>query len=390
MIEWRERAERLADRLVTVGKLRSDEWRQAVCAVPRHELVPTAYEQDCSGEWIALDTSTPVGRESWLDLVYSERTLITLLGESSGPWGSGTTILSSATTPGLVIRMLEELDIRPGHRVLEIGTGSGYTAALLCHRVGDANTFTVDIEPTVVDGARERLAAIGYTPTVATVDGAGGLPDHAPYDRLIATCSVPAVPSKWAGQLADDAMVLVDVQPTISAGNLVLLRRSVDRLEGRFLSRWGGFMAMRHRDSRICGRQPRRDHEAAHSATSLPARPWENPVVWFLAQFAMPRDVSYGFAADRQGGPLTKVILSAPDGSWCEVDDDEGRTRAVAQGGPHRLWQAVQTAHELWDRVDRPGWERFGLTVTATRQTVWLDDPQSAHHWQLPQETSEL
>lgn len=190
---------------------------------------------------------------------------------------------------------------------------------------------------------RERLAAIGYSPTIAAIDGAGGLSDDAPYDRIIATCSVPAVPLTWAKQLAENGLVLVDVQPTISAGNLVLLRHTVDRLEGRFLSRWGGFMAMRHHHAANYGRPPRRGHGTAHSATSLPARPWENAVVWFLAQFAMPRDVNYGFTADHAGS----VDDSGPVGAgWfvvrgrrCREPDTRGhrrRTPSPVAGGGER------------------------------------------------------
>lgn len=386
-MDWTTRAQRLAKRLAAAGKLRSEQWRQAVCKVPRHVLVPTVYEQDSTGEWAVLDTSTPGGREHWLEQVYSEKTSITLRGETIGAWGSGTTVLSSATTPGLVVRMLEELDVHDGQRVLEIGTGSGYTTALLCHRLGDHNVFSVDIEPAVTNLARERLAAIGYTPTLVTTDGEHGLPDQGPFHRIIATCSVPALPWQWVQQLTDDGLILADVQPTMSAGNLVLLRRCApDRLEGRFLSRWGGFMAMRHSRATNYGRQPVRGHsEAVHSTTTRPARIWEHQLVWFLAQFAMPPHVSYGFVH----GPHehdTRVVLSSPDGSWCEVEDNNDKgTRQVIEAGPQRLWKAVENAHHLWERAGQPGWEHFGLTAIPTRQTVWLDHPHGAHRWDLPQ-----
>ncbi|MGH3815480.1 MAG: methyltransferase domain-containing protein [Pseudonocardiaceae bacterium] len=72
-----------------------------------------------------------------------------------------TTSRSSSSMPGLMTRMLEALDVCDGHRVLEIGTGTGYNAGLLAHRLGDANVFSVDIEPDLVDLARARLAFIG-------------------------------------------------------------------------------------------------------------------------------------------------------------------------------------------------------------------------------------
>jgi protein-L-isoaspartate O-methyltransferase len=71
------------------------------------------------------------------------------------------TYTSSSTLPSLVLEMLEELDVAEGHRVLEIGTGSGYNAALLCQRLGSELVTSVDIDPELVDLARERLAANG-------------------------------------------------------------------------------------------------------------------------------------------------------------------------------------------------------------------------------------
>lgn len=65
----------------------------------------------------------------------------------------------------LMARMLEALDVRDGDRVLEIGTGTGYNAALLCHRVGSHNVVSIDIDPALIAAARSRLASLGHHPT---------------------------------------------------------------------------------------------------------------------------------------------------------------------------------------------------------------------------------
>jgi SAM-dependent methyltransferase len=90
---------------------------------------------------------------------------------------------SSSTMPSLMARMLEALDVRDGHRVLEIGTGTGYNAALLCHRLGPRNVVSIDIDPTLVAAARSRLADLGYHPTLVAGDGTTGAVQHGPYDR---------------------------------------------------------------------------------------------------------------------------------------------------------------------------------------------------------------
>ena len=139
---------------------------------------------------------TGQGQRDWLEQVYSNKALLTVAADCSGP----RSLRSSSSMPGLMTRMLEALDVRDGHRVLEIGTGTGYNAALLAHRLGDANVFSVDIEPDLVELARQRLARIGYHPTLVAADGAAGLAEHASFDRIIATCAVPALPWTWVEQ----------------------------------------------------------------------------------------------------------------------------------------------------------------------------------------------
>jgi protein-L-isoaspartate O-methyltransferase len=152
MSDWRARARALVDELTAKGVLSSPAWQRAVVEVPRHELVLSYYEYTSQG-WRMADTASPQGRERWLGWVYSNAALFIL------PEGR------SSSRPSLMTRMLEALDIRDGHKVLGIGTGSGYNAALLCHRLGDDRVYSVEIEPGLVELARARLAALGYRPT---------------------------------------------------------------------------------------------------------------------------------------------------------------------------------------------------------------------------------
>ncbi|CAL9576415.1 Protein-L-isoaspartate O-methyltransferase [Actinosynnema sp. ALI-1.44] len=168
----------------------------ALAATPRHLLVPTAHRQQPDGTWTALDTA---GAD--LDLAYSTTTLVTQLDDTGQP-------TSTSTKPDLMIRMLELLDIHDDHRVLEIGTGNGYKAALLAHRLGDDHVHSIDLDPALVATARAGLAALDRHPRLAARDGAEGWPEHAPYDRIIATCSVPRIPWTWAEQAATGALLL--------------------------------------------------------------------------------------------------------------------------------------------------------------------------------------
>lgn len=89
-------------------------------------------------------------------------------------------LVSSSSQPSLMAMMLVALRVRDGDRVLEIGAGTGYNAALLAHRLGDDCVTTVDLEPEITEAARRHLADAGYHPAVVTGDGARGVPERAP------------------------------------------------------------------------------------------------------------------------------------------------------------------------------------------------------------------
>jgi protein-L-isoaspartate O-methyltransferase len=279
-------------------------------------------------------------------------------------------------------RMLEALDIRNGQKVLEIGTGTGYNAALLSHRLGDQHVFSIDVESDLVDHARIRLADLGYRPTLVTGDGAEGLPEHAPFDRIIATCSVPAIPWPWIDQTTVGGVILADIKVGLAAGNLVRLTRvTADRAEGMFDGGQAGFMELRHTPGttgRIPYTQAPEDTPVTESTTVLEPRiPWSNPVVWFLAALRIGGRYRLGYTGgDPQHDPEA-VSLTVPDGSRAEItlaSQAEGN-HLVRESGPARLWAHVERAHQQWVAAGRPDWPRLGLAVTGDAQTIYVDEP---------------
>jgi protein-L-isoaspartate(D-aspartate) O-methyltransferase len=358
--DWAARAAALAERLRDSGDLTDPAWVAAVAGTPRHVLVPKACQQGGDGNWAEVDTY-----ES--GLAYSTTTLVTRVVDGRP--------LSSSTKPDLMVRMLEILDVRDGQRVLEIGTGTGYNAALLAHRLGDENVCSVDVDPDLVRTARERLAGFGRRPRLGVVDGGGGWPEHGPYDRIIATCAVPEVPSAWLGQLPEGGKVLVDVKVNTGAGNLVLLTKREDRLEGRFTKRWAAFMAMRHEGDVEPVEQPKAQRRSTRE-TAAPAMPWDDHrEAWFLACRRLPKGLRYGYALDPATRRPTAATLRAPDGSWCRISEG-----VVSEGGPTPLWAEVERAYKWWLGQGGPGWERFGLTVSGNARVLWLDEPGRPVH----------
>jgi protein-L-isoaspartate(D-aspartate) O-methyltransferase len=124
------------------------------------------------------------------------------------------TDLSCASLPSLVAAMLDNLDVQPGHRILEIGAGTGYNAALLAHLTGPTRQVTtIDIDPQVTGQARRALDATGYgSVEVITRDGALGAPEHAPYDRVIVTVGAWDIPTTWWEQLVPGGRLVVPLR----------------------------------------------------------------------------------------------------------------------------------------------------------------------------------
>lgn len=362
---WRARAAQLADAIEHAGVPRSAAWRGAVTAVPRHALVPEFYEQH-RGQWHKVSGDREPNR--LLDAAYSPKTLVTQVTDRQPT--------SSSTTPTL---MLHWLDVQDGHKVLEVGIGTGYNAALLSARLGDEHVFSVDVEPELVELARRRLAEIGYQPTLKTGNGAKGLPEHAQFDRIIATCSVPRIPTAWFEQLRPGGLLLADVKVGQNAGNLVLLRSFPDRLEGHFVDRWGGFMSLRHRSAATeTNSRPRRSPgDVRESTTTITGTPWFDDLIpWFLVHLegAVHGGATFGLDVAPSHGEPTMTNLVDIDGSWCEVDLNSD-TRRVRQGGDRNLWESIEAAYAKWAALGHPQWERFGLTVSASEQPVWIDQP---------------
>lgn len=124
------------------------------------------------------------------------------------------TSISAASQPRIVAMMLEQLQARPGQRVLEIGAGTGYNAALLAHLVGDdGHVTTIDVDADIVDGAQEHPAAAGIRNVgVRLGDGALGYGDGAPYDRVIVTVEAYGIPENWLCQLKPAGRLVVPIR----------------------------------------------------------------------------------------------------------------------------------------------------------------------------------
>jgi len=146
-------------------------------------------------------------------------------------WHQGVPV-SSVSQPSMVASMLEMLEVEPGSRILEIGTGSGYNAALLATLAGETGrVVSIEIDAQLADEARSNLCATGFDLVEVHVgDGREGWPARAPYDRIIVTASSPGPEASWVDQLEDGGRMVVPLARQLEAVAFVkvgdeLLRR---------------------------------------------------------------------------------------------------------------------------------------------------------------------
>jgi protein-L-isoaspartate(D-aspartate) O-methyltransferase len=127
--------------------------------------------------------------------------------------------------PFVVAYMTERLGLRPHHRVLEIGTGSGYQAAVLSRLAREV--VSIERYRTLADQARERLRALGFDNVeVVAGDGLTGVPERAPFDRIIVTAAAETIPQALIGQLADDGVMLLPLGPHDGTQHIIKLTKS--------------------------------------------------------------------------------------------------------------------------------------------------------------------
>ncbi|WP_018350925.1 methyltransferase domain-containing protein [Longispora albida] len=368
--EWRAHSRALAAQLDALGVLEPG-WRTAFEDVPRHLFVPRFYRYPDNA---LVSSAEPDLRGEWLDGVYSDESLVTQRAQA--PDADLTFPTSSSTRPSLMARMLQLLGAQPGQRVLEIGTGTGYNAALLCYHLGDTHVASIDIDPSLVAIARERLAVLGYHPHLTSGDGSLGMPEHAPYDRIIATCAVPAIPSAWISQLHRAGRIVTDIRGELTSSLVVLDRVAVDTVVGRFLAEPGHFMWLRAavgnplRDGGTLIRD--RDHtNSTTRPSSLDPAILDDPGFRFVVQLDEPHITAPGTISYDHGPE--KLYIRAGE-SWAELDS----SGTVTEGGPRRVWAQIERTAATWDKHGRPDRERFGITAsTHWPARYWIDEPDN-------------
>ncbi|MCQ4042955.1 methyltransferase domain-containing protein [Streptantibioticus rubrisoli] len=374
--------ERLASALIENGALTSD-WLPAFQAVPRYLFVPDTIWPGRGGMNRQSDRVIRADDpELWWRAVYTDAPITTQWddGAYTGP-GKGQTPSSSNSMPTMVFSMLDALSVEPGNRVLEIGTGTGWNAALLSHRLGAENVVTVEVDEASARDARARLNAAGFDPLAVVGDGAKGYPEGAPYDRVIATCSIGSVPREWIEQTTPGGVIVAPWGPTYGGEAVVRLTVAGDgTASGPFVGS-SAFMRLRAQRKDLPSTQAylggmEWPADGAKSMTTLSP----DDVGDWIHMFAIGVQVPGLFCRVRWGadGAYRLWLHDTDVTSWATADYEKGRTRyEVMQSGRRNLWDELEAAWRWWDRQGQPGFERFGLTVSGQGHTIWLDSPRN-------------
>jgi protein-L-isoaspartate(D-aspartate) O-methyltransferase len=360
----------MTDELVSKGSIRDEAWRKVFPTVPRHLFVP------------GHSLSEAYGMDAIVTQIKSARTSYGVVQDIP---------TSSLSSPIAVAVMLDRLGLADGQRVAEIGTGTGYNTALLCARVGDASVWSIDIDPGLVAEASERLDTLVYHPTLMSGDGHDGIPGGAPYDAILATCSVGQIPPEWIRQLAVGGRIVAPLTSAHDGPLAVLTKTADDRVVGHLDAERTFFMPLRPElDNPLAtpfAAQPSSlpSHGTTVSTPSVLADE-ADPDLWWFLHLHIPGLTTW--RTNWEDGRTTLGI--ADDSSTAEVglhqaDPDESMFH-VTHRGPRRLWDTVEHAFKLYLHLGEPDRSRFGITALdrLDQQWVWLDNPDGTYIWPLP------
>jgi protein-L-isoaspartate(D-aspartate) O-methyltransferase len=203
---WQAQRQRMVDEQLAARGIRNTRVLEVIGRVPRHEFVPDALRQEAYA-----DSPLPIGENQTI------------------------------SQPYIVAFMTEVIDPQPGQRVLEVGTGSGYQAAVLAELVGEV--YTIELLPTLAEQARARLERLGYRNVhVRQGDGYLGWPEAAPFDAVVVTCGADHMPEPLFAQLKPGGTLVIPVGNTFGEQSLQVIhkgphgeRQSRDLLPVRFV-----------------------------------------------------------------------------------------------------------------------------------------------------------
>ncbi|MEU6346477.1 methyltransferase domain-containing protein [Streptomyces sp. NPDC046977] len=361
---------------------------EALLALPRQILMPQAYVRRSAPDekpprWDLLDVSRPADREELLGRLHSGDSVAIqhdgepILGRSPGSRRGGV-MTAAASTMSLTADLLQQLDLQPEQRVLDVGTGAGVTAAAACFVCGDAGVVTLDIDPHVTAAARERLSALGYRPATVTGDGTTGWSNAGPYDRIFVSFAVRHVPQALVEQLALGGRALMTLGTSSPSwpGLAVIDRRQDGSVEGLLRAVEFGHRAGAGFDRLFLSAAFREEITTADGWTqrSMLAPPPDTARgMWLALDHLYPGLVRHFGAKD--------LTIGAPEcRSWMRVRAVGYRRWEVTTSGPRDIWAEIQDVAGRWRAAGQPDVYRIDFDADGGQRAT---SPTGALTWQI-------
>lgn len=344
------------------------EVREAFAAVPRDRFAPERLWRWDGRAYVPLDRTAD--QRAWVDELFGgiHDAAVTQLVDGLPS--------SSLSAPSVVADMLDSLRLEPGHRVWDIGTGQGWTAALAAWRVGPGRVVSSEVDEHLAASARQRLAAAGLTVEVVTGNATGGgVPGGVPVDRIHATYAVEAVPWAWVEAVRPGGRI---VYPWGLLGHVALTVAEDGRSATGWVQGLAQFMADRTAPA------PAPGGHAAYGAVRGTADPDTEQVLrrdlsplesdWdlrFALRVAVPDAI---LLTDRDEDGVNAWVHDG-DRSWAAYTARGDGSVVLFQGGPRRIGDEVTAAWSRWEELGRPDRFAYGITVTPDSQWAWQGGP---------------
>ncbi|GAB3500197.1 protein-L-isoaspartate O-methyltransferase family protein [Amycolatopsis cihanbeyliensis] len=362
--ELDDRLARYADELRERGAITTDAVRAAFATVPRHAFLRSFYFR---ADRHALKPGELPPSEL-LDIIYANNSLVTHDGRTPGQ------PMSSSSGPSVMARMLEALRLRPGLRVLEIGAGTGYNAALI-HAITGAEVTAVEAGDAAATEAAVAIAELGLAEQIRIVHGDGyrGDPERGRWDRIVVTCGIAGIPEGWLTQLAEDGLI---VAPIAHAGvhPILTVGRDTSTVVGQ-IALWADFMPATGglRPSSLSAHDPENDiatrpvHRLA-GATPMVGAEGYTDLTCYLA--ARDERTTRAYVEDDSFDPVAGMTALVQDGAaaWIQHTGD-----LVVAGEAEHTGPLQARLRELADR-----WIEAGKPAATGWSTVFAPHPDLA------------
>ncbi|WP_165423007.1 methyltransferase domain-containing protein [Ktedonosporobacter rubrisoli] len=349
-----------------LGRALQEPVREAFLMVPRHVFVSQYYKQKGSKlEWDLVQASHTQ--------IYRDEPLVTQIDRRGMP-------SSSSSQPSVMVLQLEALDLQEGQRILEIGTGTGYNAALMGRLVGKSGTVvSIDIDDGLVEEAKRHLFQAGSENVIATVaDGYEGYAPLAPYERVIATCGLHRVPRCWLAQLRPGALLVANILLELVSPIIRVKQVGTQTLKGSFLPLEDvRYMPMRQHGEEPASRQgmrwkkynelPRAEVELAGDLEALLKQ-----AGFALLLHCLVPTVSSHYRW-QEGDEQPKMYL---------LNDRSGETAIQVLGAgtvyayrdAEDLLNGVRQAMRVFEQLGAPALDRFQVTIEEVQTLIEVDD----------------